>query len=482
MSLERAAVKGARWTTLSMIVVTIVQLLRIVVLGRLLGSEAFGFLAMMLVVIGFAELLGQLGVNEAIIQQSVLTKLELSSLFWLNIILGIAVYVILLLASPFISVLYSSGELAQFLPWISLVCLISPLGAQFKSLLQRNLNFKPLAVAEMLSAVLGCAVAIALGVGGYGVWSLVWGQLTQSFVLAIVLFFVGWREQMWPDFRFQYSAVKPYLSFGIHLMGSNLLNYFNSRVDQLVIGALLGASALGFYSMTFALVVQPISKVNLVLTQVAFPVMSKVKGSIDKLRTGYLKMLEILVSINAPLLIGAAVTAPLLVRVSLGEAWMPMVPLIQVLSVFSLIRATGNAGGSLILACGRADWAFYWNLMLFAFIPLAVIIGAKNGAIMGVACTLLVMQLLLFFVWYYFVVRRLIGDCFSRVIASMIAPIFFSLVMASGVAFAARWLANLSEFVQLSLSVAFGAAIYIGLYLLFRREFVLTYIRMLLKN
>ncbi len=472
MSLAKAAAKGVRWTTLSMVVVVIVQMVRLVVLGRILGPEAFGLLAMMLIVIGFAELFSQVGLSEAIIQRPNPTHIELSSLYWLNIMLGGLLYVVLLLITPAVAALYSTPELSQLLPWVALAFLISPWGVQFKALLQKQLHFKPLAIIEILGAVVGTVLAIMLAWRGYGVWSLVWGQLAQSLVVALSLVLVGWQQKMLPSFHFNYMAVKSYLSFGLHLLGSNILNYFNSRIDQLVVGVLLGSQALGYYSMAFNLVLQPVSRINPVLTQVAFPVLTKVRSDRARLKRGYFRMLDLLTSINAPVLMGVAAAAPVLIPVVLGDQWLPIVPLIQILALFSLIRSTGNAGGSLLLACGRADWALYWNLILFAFIPLTIFVGAKIGGLQGVAWSLLGLQTLLLFAWYYSIVIRLLGRCFSGFIGSMIKPVIFSIIMAGLVIAITPFLSTLPAAWQLVVQVLFGSVIYAGLYFYFRKKFV----------
>jgi len=472
MSLVKSAVRGARWTTFSMLIVTVTQLLRLVVLGRILGPEAFGLLAMMLVVIGFVELLGQMGLSEAIIQQPAPSRIELSSLYWVNISLGGLLYIVLILATPLIAVLYSAPELEPLLPWVALTLLISPWGVQFKALLQKQLDFKPLAIIEMLAAISGAFLAIVLAWHGYGVWSLIWGQLTQSTVATLALMMVGWQRQMFPCLFFKPKEVKPYLSFGFHLMGSNILNYFNSRVDQLVVGVLLGPQALGYYSMAFNLVLQPVSRINPVLTQIAFPVLAQVRSDKALLKRGYFKMLDLLTSINAPVLLGIAAVSPLLIPVVLGEQWQPIVPLIQILAPFSLIRSTGNAGGSLVLACGRADVSLYWNLMLFMFIPVAIVVGAKLGSLQGVAWTLFGLQTVLLFIWYYLIVKKLLGDCFSEFIGSFTMPVVFSIPMVAVVLGIQPLLSTLPEALQLTVQVGLGGGVYLCLYFFFRKEFV----------
>lgn len=465
-----------------MVLVTVIQMIRLVVLGRILGPEVFGLIAMMLVVTGFVEMLSQMGLNEAIIQQPDPTHIELSSLYWLNIMLSGLLYLALLLANPLIAAFYSTPELESLLPWVAMVFLISPWGTQFKSLLQKRLYFKPLAVVDIFSALTGMLLTVVLAWQSYGVWSLVWGQLVQVSIVTLSYVFLGWKCNMLPKFCFDYIAIKPYLSFGFHLMGSNALNYFNTRIDQLSIGVLLGSQALGYYNMAFNLVLQPISRINPVLTSVAFPILVKVRSDTGLLKLGYFRILTLLTSINAPVLIGVSAVSPLLIPMLLGDQWLPIVPLVQVLSLFALIRSTGNAGGSLVLACGRADMAFYWNLMLFAFIPLAVIIGAKIGALQGVAWILLGLQIFLLFVWYYVVVRRLIGDCFFEYIKTIIIPISFALPMVGGVVVIAPVLSALPAPLQLATQVLGGGVIYVGLYLYFRKAFVKEQLQLLLKR
>jgi len=465
-----------------MLVVTAIQIFRLLVLGRILGPDAFGLLAMMLVFTGFAGVIGKLGLSEAIIQQPDPSRIELSSLYWLSIVLGGLLYVALLLVTPLIAILYSTPELEKLLPWVALSVLISPWGAQFKALLQKQLHFKPLAIIDILTAMVGTLLAIELAWQGYGVWSLVWGQLAQSSATSLSLILLGRKRQMLPELYFSFKVVKPYLSFGLHLLGSNMLNYFNSRVDQLIVGMLLGSQALGYYSMAFNLVLQPISKINPVLTQVAFPVLARVRSDKVRLKRGYFRMLDLLTSINAPILMGIAVVAPLLIPFVLGDQWLPIVPLIQVLAFLSLIRSTGNAGGSLVLACGRADMAFYWNLMKFIFVPAAIFIGARIGALQGVTWTLLGMQILLFFAWYRFIVRRLLGDCFPRFIGSIIVPVTFAASMAVIVIAITSFFTSLPAIMQLNLQILTGVAVYFGLYLSFRNEFVKEQLQLFFKR
>ena len=381
--------------------------------------------------------------------------------------------------APLIADIYSTPILEEMLCWVALTFIISPWGSQFRARFQKHLNFKPLAIVDILAVTTGSLLSVSLAWIGLGVWALIWGLLTQYIIINISLTILAWRYGMLPRKYFNLKESRPYLSFGLRLLGSNIINYFNSRVDQLLIGIILGPQALGYYSMAFNLVLQPVSKINPVLTQVGFPILARVKNDTALLKKGYFRMLDLLTSINAPLLLGFAAIAPILIPFILGQKWNPIIDLVQILAIFSLIRSTGNAGGSLILASGRADLALYWNILLFLFIPLAILIGATLGGLIGVAVTLLLLQLCLIIVWYLIIVRRLLLNCFWEYISSIFKSILTAVPMVACVNILHSIMLTTNSLIKLILEVSAGMVIYITLNLYFRREFVIKNLKLL---
>src|SRR5262249_36314737 len=152
------------------------------------------------------------------------------------------------------------------------------------------------------------------------------------------------------------------------------INYLSERLDQLLIGTLLGARSLGFYNFAFNLTGRPIWRINPILTRVAFPIFSAVQHDREKLRRGYLRLLSLLTTINAPLLIGLATLAPVAVPLVFGRKWTDSIILIQILSLVTLSRSVGNPIGSLQLAKGRADLGFKWNAF-FLLVSVPAIYG-----------------------------------------------------------------------------------------------------------
>lgn len=481
MSLQKAAASGVRWTTVSVVGSTLMETIRLVVLGRLLPPDAFGIMAMILVIIGFGQLFSQMGLVQAVIQRPDPKTGELVSLYWLNLASGLLVYVLLLLSTPLVVKLYSSPALKPLIPYVGLLFILNPLGDLYRAMLEKELRFKPLAGIELTGAFISMVVSILFAVQGFGVWSLVWGQLVTA-AFRNLGFFLRGQKLFRPRLHFARSDLRGYLSFGLYETGAMSVNYVNSRIDQLIIGALLGPQALGYYSMAFNLIMRPVQRLNPVLTRVAFPVLARVHGDNERMKRGYFKMLNILTSVNAPILIGIAVVAPVAVPVVLGTKWTPIIPVVQILALFSLLRSLGNAGGSMLLAKGRADISLYWNILLFCFMPGIIFAAAFYGDLITVAWALLALHLGLLFLWYALVVRRLLGSCLKGYLSAFAAPIVLAALMACVVLlFLYTWPLQPS-LLTLLLQVMIGMLAYFGLYALFARNTMQELMRLLLNR
>lgn len=471
--LRRKAADAVRWTGVSMVTTTVLQFVQLAVLGRLLGPGAFGLMALVLIVLNFAQLLGQFGLSEAIIQRKNPTREELSSLYWLNVTICTGLFFLLWIGSPAIASPLRTPELAGILPVAAAIFLILPFGFQFRALAQKALRFKLLAGVEVCIAVVSLLVSVVVAVVlDAGVWSLVWGYLAGQAAGAAILVVSGWREgSTRPLLRLRRADMAGYLGFGLYRTGAMSINFFTSRVAQLFVGVLLGTQALGLYSVATNLVLQPILKLNPVLTRVAFPVFSAVQDDVGRLRRGYLEMVRLLMFVSAPLLVGGAAVAPVAVPLLLGEQWTEAVPLVQVLAFYALLRSVGNAGGSLLMARGRAAWGFYWNLAVLLVIPPAVYAASLlGGGAIHIAWALVAVQTMLFLAHYRVFVRNLIGPCFVPYIGAAGVPVLAAAAMGAVVFVVGIPLADLPNAPRLVVQVAVGALLYALLARLFLRK------------
>ncbi|MBU0713049.1 MOP flippase family protein [bacterium] len=471
MNLKQKAASGIKWSAVSTGAITFFQFITLAVLARILSPSDFGLMGMVMVVIGFANLFADMGISKAIIYRQDSTKSELSSLYWLNIIAGTSVFLIINSIAPLIVSFYHEERLLVLIHYSSLAFLISPFGQQFQILMQKELQFNKLSKIEIGGSFVNSIIAIILAFSGVGVLSLVYGQLFGAVFRSIILLFWGWNHWR-PSFHFSKNDLKGYLGFGLYQMGEKSINYFNSNLDYLLIGSLLGAKSLGYYNLASNLVLKPSALINPILTKVAFPIFSKIQNDIEKLKRGYLKVLQILSNINFPIMIGLAITAPNIVPVIFGDKWIPSIVLVQILAFVGLLRSTGNPTGALLLAQGRADLGFKWNVGIFITQTIGLYIGARSGSMIGVAVAVLIMQIIYTLFNYIFLIRTALGNCLKEYFFSMWPALWISASMGVSVYIVGILLRSLNTFVLLTIEIVTGIIIYLVINLLYQRNFL----------
>jgi len=479
--LKFMAARGVRYSGLSTSTVTLVGFLQTAILGRILGPGAWGLMAMVYLCTGFAGMFAEMGLADALIQRKNPTRRQLAGLYWLNVGSGTAMYLLTVAAAPWIAIWFSQPELRVLLPVAALPLAFGAWGSQFAVLANKHLHFRFLAVVRSVAAVLGFGVALVSAAWlDQGVWSLVWGSLVGAAFTTVANIVYGLRRFGFPGFRFRFDELKGYISFGAYGLGSNLLNYANSNADQFVIGTLLGPQVLGYYRMAVNLVLQPILQINPMLTRVAFPVFSRIQEDTARMQRGFLKMIRLLMMVDGPIFFGLALVSPVAVPLIMGDQWLPSVPLIQVLVFYGMIRSIASAGGSVIMAKGKANWAFFWNLALTFLVPPVVYLAARGGDAVTVAWSLVALQVVLWGFSYFYFLRRLLGPFLLRYVWAFGLPVLVSAGMAVvvlGVAWAAT---GMDAMVRLVGEIAAGAIAYLLLASVFMRNDATEAIRLAL--
>jgi lipopolysaccharide exporter len=458
MSLKSAAVSGAKWTTVSTGFTAVIQFLQVTVLAWWLKPSDFGLMAMSMLVLNFAEICLDFGMSKAIIHRQDTSREQLSSLYWVNVFVGWVLFAACFAATPLVVIMFREPRLYHLVPLVSALFLIGPIGAQFALLLQKELRFRSLAVVEIVGSLMGALAAIGAAIAGLGVYALVLAQLAGSIVSTAILTMIGLRHWR-PMFHFRRADLKGYMGFGLYQMGERTLNFLFSRTDQLLIGMFVGPIALGYYSFSWNLIIQPMNRVNPSLTKVAFPLFARMQNEEERLRRGYLTLIRILATINAPILLGFAAIAPVLIPIVYGVQWTAAVPLIQPLAVVGLLRCIMHPLGTLLLAKGRADLGFIWTLGVVGVNVAGVMISLHLGGLISIAYCLVLLHILYLLAMYTFVIRRLLGPCFSLYMGSLIPAL-----AAAGVMVACVWflpgLLPVGSTMLVAGQVAIGAIVY----------------------
>jgi len=354
------------------------QMLQLGVLGRLLGSDAYGLIGYAMVVVAFAQAFADFGLSNAIIHFQNATRHELSTLYWLNFLAGALVFAVVQAVAPLLGTLFGDPRVVSVVRLVAYVFLLLPLGQQFQVLYERDLRFRRLAAIETAAVGAGAATGILCALRGVGVDSLVWALLANTGLRAGLLMATGWRQWR-PEWVFHPRACSRFLRFGAYQMAERGVNTLGRQLDKVVIGATMNTDLMGYYYLANRLVTLPYQVINPVFTRVAFPVFSRVQDDKDRLRKGFLEMISVVVVVMAPIYVGLAVLARPIVAIQLGAGYGPVIALIQILSILGFLYAVSNPLGSVILARGRSDVAFYLNVVRTGLFAVALWFGVRIG-------------------------------------------------------------------------------------------------------
>jgi PST family polysaccharide transporter len=466
-NITKSTAIGIFWTGISQSSTQVFQLIVIVILARLLDPKDFGVVGLAAIFIGLINTINELGLSAAIIQKKDLDEIHLSTSFWANIGTGTVLCIFIILVSSYVADFFQEELVQPILIVTSLNLIIGSFGVVPRSLLEKSLNFKIISIAEVVASLVSGIVSIFLAINGYGVWSLVYGGLSYNFISVAIL----WKFKTWkPSLVFNFAHFKELFNFGSHVMGSYLLNYIDSNVDRLIVGKMLGTSALAYYTIPFSLIKFPFSRISMVVTRVLFPAFSAVQYDNDILRKGYLRAVRYISLTTFPLLAGLFAVGPEFVEVIFGPKWTPMILPLQILCLLGALISIGTTVGSILLSKGRADLQFKWNIITAIVLPIAVITGSNYG-LAGVAGAVTIMELILF-PFIQKITNNLIDLSMYSYIKTIYPAIISSITLIAGVEIFQRIIININMPVASILvsSIIIGFIVYVSFLWLFFNE------------
>jgi len=404
MSIRQSAIKGIKWTTVSTISLNSASILKIAVLARLLDKSDFGLMALVTFVMGFMNLFMDMGLSSAILHKQQITRKEYSSLFWINIFSSLILFILISLSSPAIALFYEESELSKLIPLMALSIILAALGRQFKTIEQKNLNFRYLALTEITGSFAGVVTAIMLAIKGAGVYALIIGLLVQYIVTNGILFIKGLKLKVVYS-HFNFKETKPFLSIGIYLVGGQIINYFSRDLDVLIIGKFLGTEILGGYSLAKQFVRKPLQVIKPIITRVASSLLPRYQNDHSALRKYFMELLSGLSILYAFIYASIAILASTLVLIFFGPELSSISIYVQLFSVVLFFRSIGSNVGILVITTGRTDYDFYWNILTMLITSLAIFVGAHISIEMLIIMLGLVQLILLIPGWYVFYYR-----------------------------------------------------------------------------
>lgn len=466
-TLTRRAVTGTAWSSMSTAGRQVLSFASVATVARLLGPDAYGVMGMANLLIVFILNFRDLGTGTAIVQRLRVSNRLLSSLFWVNFFLGIVLALVVTGASPLVAAFFKTPALIPILSTLSISFWLTSCGIVPNAILIREMRFKATATADLGGAFVAYVVALTLAFSGFGVWSLVFANLANSFTSTVLY----WVQCPWrPSREFDTDEVKSILGFSLHLSGFGVVNYFARNADNITVGKVLGKAQLGNYQMAYNLMLQPIQNISSVMAQVTLPAFAKIQNDNERFAQAYTRSCMMIALITFPVMAGLGVVADPLIHAVLGKKWLAAIVIFQVLAPVGLVQSVQTTVGQIYVSKARTDWMFRWGLATSFLYVGAFLIGVRYGTV-GVAAAYAIVYLGLLMVPSFLIPFRLIGLKFSSFFLALLPQILVTAGMTTLCWLTLRGFNHFgvsNQWMRLVVTSLLGAAFYVGTLLAWR--------------
>lgn len=445
-----------------------------VILARLLSPSDFGMIGMLSIFLSVSQTFIDCGFSNALIRQKDSNAKDFGTAFLVNMSISFVAFGVLFGIAPFVADFYQMPELNGVMRAVSITLIINALFTVHKVRLTKNVDFKTQSKASFSAALISGVLGIVLAYNGFGVWSLVYQTICNSvlnlFLLTILL-------KWFPTPIFDKDSFKELFGFGSRIFVASIISSIYSNLYNIVIGKQFSASNLGYYTRADSLANLPSQNIAGILSRVTYPILSQLQDDSERLRSIYIKYLQLSCFVVFPLMMGLSALAKPFVILLLGEKWLPSVLLLQILCFGLMLDPICNINLNLLYVKGRSDLVLKLEVIkkviavtiLVASLPFGLVGLCAGRALYGVVATILNMTY----------TRRFINlSIWGQ--AKIILP---SLLLALLMAVSAYCLTILPvDFgLQLVLGICAGIFVYVGLAYIFKMG-ALTQLIHLLQN
>ncbi len=366
---------GAQATTFSL------RLGSLIALARLLDPKDFGLVGMVTAFTGILNLFRDFGLSAAAVQRVRVTEEQVSTLFWINLVVGAALTLLMVAMAPAIAAFYHEPRLV----WVAILLasgfIVNAAGVQHSAVLQRQMRFTTMAGIDVLSLVLSIIIGIGMALRGCGYWALVATALVPTMVTTPCL----WVASAWIPGKPQRGInMRSMLRFGGTVTLDGIVGYLANNLDKVLLGRWWGAQVLGLYGRAYQLVNLPTGNLNSAVGEVAFPALSRVQEDPVRLKRYFLKGYSLVLALTVPTTIACALFANDLIPVVLGPKWHDAILIFRLLSPTVLILALINPLGWLLLSLGMVGRNLIVDLVLGPIVIVGCVVGLPYGPV-GVA-------------------------------------------------------------------------------------------------
>lgn len=454
---------GLCWKFGERIIAQLITLLVSIILARLLSPHDYGAVAMIMIFITIANVFVSSGFGSALIQKKDADNLDFSSVFYINIFVSIAIYVLLFFAAPYIASFYDMPILSSALRVLAIRIPVAAINSVQQAYVSRHMLFKRFFWSTLFGTLISGIVGVYMAYCGYGIWALVAQYLTNTCVDTIVLWItVKWR----PILKCSWQRAKGLLSYGWKLLVSGLLDTGYNELRKLIIGKMYTKSDLAFYDQGYKFPQLIVTNVNASIGSVLFPVASKFQDDSAKVKKITRTSIRVSSYIMWPLMIGMAAAAEPFIRLLLTAKWLSCVPYLRIFCFSFALWPIHTANLQAINAVGRSDIFLRLEVVKKTIGILFLLVSMPFG-ILVIVLSMLVTGFISTFI-NSAPNKNLLNYTYKEQVIDLGRP--FLLAVFMGIIVYLVTLLHLSDWLTLCIQVIVGVIVYILISILFKDD------------
>lgn len=405
---KNSIIRGLGWTTISTITNGLVQILRLSILSRFLSKEDFGIVAILTLILGLTQVFSDMGFSAAIMSQKKIEKSNFLSLYWLQFLVFTFMMLSISLCSPFIANYYNSPILTKLVPIMMSELFFVSLGKLYDTVLQKNMEFRTIAIRNIVTASLSLFIAIILAILGYGVYSLVVSTVSQTAMVNIWNLKAGQNHYKLSIQKIDFKQAKELMKVGYYQMGTQIVDYFASKLDIIVISSTLGVGALGVYNLSKELILKFVIIINAISNRVMLPVFTNYQDDIEELKRIFVLCLKKMALFNAPIVGFVILFCNYIVKIFYGNAFLEAIPIVQILAIWSLFVVIGQPNSLLAIATKKTNISFWYTVVRLVIMYIMLTLFGRFS-LFASAITVTLIYVIMFFVNWFMLVRKCIS-------------------------------------------------------------------------
>lgn len=428
INLKQNFFKGIAYTALAKYSGILISIIIGAVLARLLSPAEFGVVALVTVFISFFNILSDMGIGPAIVQNKELTEKDVQSIFLFSISLGVVLSLLFFLSSTIIAYFYNNTELIPLTRLLSLTVLFSAFKIVPNALLLKKLKFKKVGLATVFVQLFSGIFAVILAYKGFSYYALVYKSIFDGFFTFLIFY---WLSPIKLKFDLQKSSINKIMRFSTFQFFFNFINYFSRNLDNLLIGKFISPTALGFYDKSYQLMLMPVQNLTHVITPVLHPVLSEFQNDKVLIYKAYRKMLILLANIGFPLSMFLHFSGSDIIKILYGPQWSQSIQAFKILAFSIGIQLVLSTTGAIFQSLNRTDLLFYSGLISAFVMVVGISCGIFiGGSIVSVAYFLLLSFVINFFQAFYVLIKLALKIEYKYFLSIFVYPLFSSFSIA----------------------------------------------------